>query len=328
MRTKVLSIAAASLCIALALGSCSQKQPSKIMTMLCDNSFENIMEEEIDVFEYAYLKQQYHVLTRYVTQKDALDSLFAGSIHTIIVGRDLTKTERKALKDKYPNLRSMKIAVDAVALIVNPSNPVDQLSMKEISEILAGSTTNWSQLQPGAPDKRIHVYFDSEGSGLAMYMRDTLLNGRPMGPLAHAVGSIDSVLTLVQKDPAAMGVIGVSHLTRDLTLNNLTTEERVQRIVSDTLAVNGEDINNRMDKSGVKTLGVMRYEAIPYKPYQQNIYDGSYPLTRPMYMITTASPAGVGGKFYAFVTGVDGQRIIMKTGIMPARMQITVVEIQ
>ena len=70
------------------------------MTMLCDNSFENIMEEEIDVFEYAYLKQQYHVLTRYVTQKDALDSLFAGSIHTIIVGLDLTKTERNALKDK------------------------------------------------------------------------------------------------------------------------------------------------------------------------------------------------------------------------------------
>lgn len=328
MHTKILSIAAVSLCMALTFGSCNQKQPSKIMTMLCDDSFENVMEEEISVFEYAYLKQQYHVLTRYVTQKDALDSLFAGSIRTIVVGRDLSKTERSALKDKYPNLRSMKISVDAVALIVNPSNPVDQLSMKEISEILDGSTTNWSQLQPGAPDKRIHVYFDSEGSGLAMFMRDSLLNGRPMGPLVHATGSIDSVLAVVQKEPTAMGVIGVSHLTKDLTLNNLTIEERVQRLVGDTLAVNGEDINNRMDNSGVKTLGVMRYEAIPYKPYQQNIYDGSYPLTRPIYMITTASPASVGGKFYAFVTGVDGQRIIMKTGILPARMQVTVVELQ
>ena len=89
MHTKILSIAAVSLCMALTFGSCNQKQPSKIMTMLCDDSFENVMEEEISVFEYAYLKQQYHVLTRYVTQKDALDSLFAGSIRTIIVGRNL-----------------------------------------------------------------------------------------------------------------------------------------------------------------------------------------------------------------------------------------------
>lgn len=327
MRTKTLAILAA-LCIATAATSCSHKEPSKVMTMLCDDSFENILEEEIDVFEYAYLKQQYHVLTRYVTQKDALDSLFAGSISTIIVGRDLTKTERKALKDKYPNLRSMKIAVDAVALITNPSNPVDQLSMKEIGDILAGETTHWSQLQPGAPNHRIHAYFDSEGSGLAMYMRDSLLNGRPFGPQVYATGSIDSLLAKVRTDPAAIGVIGVSHLTKDLTLDELTPEQRVQKLIGDTLAVNGADINDRMDASGVKTLGIMRHQAIPYKPYQQYIYDGSYPLTRPMYMITTASPAGVGGKFYAFVTGVDGQRIIMKTGILPARMQVTVVELQ
>lgn len=328
MRFRHIYTAILAACIAASVTSCEHKKPSNIMTMLCDDSFENVMEEEIDIFEYAYIKQQYHVLSRYVTQKDALDSLFAGSIRTIVVGRDLTKTERNALKEKFTNLRSMKIAVDAVALIVNPSNPVDHLSMKEISEILAGETTNWSQIQPGAPDRRIHVYFDSEGSGLATYMRDSLLNGKPFGPLAHAAGSVDSILIRVQNDPAAMGVIGVSHLTKDLTLNNLTVEERAQRLIGDTIAVNGVNINDRMDATGVKTLGVMRYEAVPYKPYQQYIYDGKYPLTRPIYMITTASPAGVGGKFYAFVTGVDGQRIIMKTGILPARMQVSVVELQ
>jgi len=64
-----------------------------------------------------------------------------------------------------------------------------------------------------------------------------------------------------------------------------------------------------------------------YRPYQQNIYDGSYPLTRSIYMITLAHSGSPAGGFYSFVTSYSGQKIIMKTGVLPARMQINVVEL-
>ncbi len=64
-----------------------------------------------------------------------------------------------------------------------------------------------------------------------------------------------------------------------------------------------------------------------YAPTQENIYSGDYPLTRPIYMITTASPGGPLGGFYSFVTGKDGQRLIMKTGIMPARVNVQIYEV-
>lgn len=312
----------------LTLASCD-KQPtttttSGAMTMLCDDSFENIMEQEIDVFEYSYPKA--HIGCQYLTQKECLDSLFAGDTHTIVIGRDLTPTEFKGMKAKYPRLRTMKIAVDAVALIVNPENPVKYLSMNEIGEILAGETNNWSLVEPDAPNLPIEVVFDHSGSGLTTYMVDSLLDGRKFGPNVVQTGSVEGVLERVKKSRGAIGVIGVSWLTRDLT-ENRPTGEQLAKELNDTTAISGVDLNERMVNSGVKVLGVMRDVNIAFKPYQQNIYDGSYPLTRPIYMITTASPAGLAGGFYSFVTGVNGQRLLMKTGILPARVPINVYEV-
>ena len=80
----------------------------------------------------------------------------------------------------------------------------------------------------------------------------------------------------------------------------------------------------------VKVLSIYRPgEARAYKPYQENIFNGTYPLYRQIYMITTGASGSLAGGFYAFVTGDIGQKIIMKTGILPARARrIQVVELQ
>jgi phosphate transport system substrate-binding protein len=168
--------------------------------------------------------------------------------------------------------------------------------------------------------------FDNEGSGLATFMRDSVLNGAAFGPNVHSVGSVQKVFDTVTEHKGTLGVIGVSWLTRDLNVDTISVEKRVAELQDDK-AVVGQEINDRMDASGVKVLGIMRDDALRYKPYQQYIYDGSYPLTRPIYMITTGSPAGAVGRFYTFVTSTEGQRLIMKTGILPARVQVNVYEV-
>jgi phosphate transport system substrate-binding protein len=220
----------------------------------------------------------------------------------------------------------MKIAVDAVALIVNPENGIDFLSMNELRDVFTGKTTKWSDLAPEGADRNINVVFDNEGSGLATFMRDSVLNGAAFGPNVHSVGSVQKVFDTVTEHKGTLGVIGVSWLTRDLNVDTISVEKRVAELQDDK-AVVGQEINDRMDASGVKVLGIMRDDALRYKPYQQYIYDGSYPLTRPIYMITTGSPAGAVGRFYTFVTSTEGQRLIMKTGILPARVQVNVYEV-
>lgn len=305
-------------------GDGKKEKPVSSATVVCDNSFKNILDQEIEVFEYVYPNN--FILADYVPQAVAVDSLLSGNTRTAVIGRDITKEERATLRKKFATVRSMKIAVDAVALIVNPDNKIDLLSLKEIGDILSGATTRWNEIAPDGADQTINVVFDDAGSGLATYMRDSLLNGRPFGDNVMSVGTVDKVFDAVKNNRTALGVIGVSWLTRDLQVADTTDiAKRVEELQKQE-SVDGRALNEAMDNSGVKVLSVMRQDALSYKPYQQYIYDGSYPLTRPIYIINTQN-IGAAGKFYTFVTSVDGQRLIMRTGIMPARMQINVYEV-
>lgn len=289
------------------------------MTMVCDETFRNIMEQEIDVFEYQY--PDAHVLARYGTQGEALDSLMSLNTRTVVIARELTSKERDFLKSKRRNVKSSKIAIDAVALIVNQDNPCSMLTTKEVGDILSGESTEWNDLEPSDLGK-IAVIFDNKSSSLVQFMRDSLLRGAELGENVYAQGSIPAVVEAVSKNKNAIGVLGVTWITSDMKTAELTSDELAQSVLSD------EPIQGATLSQDVKVLKLRRpNEVTAYKPYQQNIFDGTYPLYRPIYMVTTGVSGSLASGFYTFVTGDIGQKIIMKTGIMPARTRIQVVQV-
>lgn len=309
--------AAATLILAGAFSSClkyekaANSHTTGTTTLVCDNSFENIMAQEIDVFEYQY--PDAHILARYATQAEAFDSLMSLNTKTIVVSRDLTKQERETLKNKRRTARSTKIAVDAVALIVNPENPVGKLTIKEVADILSGESRQWNDIWP-CDLGEISVIFDDKASSLVTYMRDSLLNGGELGPNVYAQGSIPGVFKAVKENKNAIGILGVSWITSDMSSADMSQEDLAKQVLSEE-PVEGATLVNE-----VKVLSIYREgEARAYKPYQENIFNGTYPLFRQIYMITTGASGSLAGGFYAFVTGDIGQKIIMKTGIMPAR---------
>ena len=302
--------------IIVVLSSCVGKtkntSTSGLTSLVCDDSFENIMNQEIGVFEYIYPNAS--VIPYYTNERAAVDSLIELKTKTIVIPRELTKQEKDYLKSKDRNARSCKIAVDAIALIVNPENPIEILSIKEISEILSGKGTEWSQLEPNKTGK-IQVVFDHQGSSTVKYMRDSLLNGGDFGPNVYAQNSNDEVFEAVQKVKGAIGIIGVSWISSDMRSAEITSEHRAKSLEKQDTTVSSFD--NR-----IKVLKVRRDDDIKaYKPYQAYIYDGSYPLFRSIYMITTAANGSIAHGFYSFVTGFKGQKIIQMTGILPATVQ-------
>lgn len=288
-------------------------------TMVCDNTFQNIMEQEVDVFEYQY--PDAHILARYATQSEAFDSLMSLNTKTIVVSRDITPAEKNFLKKNRRTARSSKIAVDAVAFIVNPENPLDMLTLREVGDIVSGRSPQWNDLSPSKLGE-IQVVLDHKGSSLATYLRDSLLNGGQLGPNVYAAGSIPEVFKIVEDNVNAIGVLGVSWITSDMSSADIDRDSLAQSVLSEE-PVQGATLTQR-----VKVLKLRRNDEVTaYKPYQQNIFDGTYPLFRQMYMITTGHSGSVAGGFYSFVTGDIGQKIIMKTGILPARMRIQVVQV-
>lgn len=316
---------------ALAVGSTSclkyEKKANSHTTgttsIVCDNTFQNIMEQEVDVFEYQY--PEAHILARYATQAEAFDSLMSLNTKTIIAARDVTQREREIIKSKNRNVRSTKIAVDAVALIVNPANPVGKLTLKEVGQILSGESTDWNDIWPCDLGK-ISVVFDDKSSSLVTYMRDSILHGAPLGANVYAQGSIPGVFKAVKDSKNAIGVVGVSWVTSDMASADMSKEDLAISVLGEE-PVEGATLTDEVKVLALYNDKLSSEDARAYKPYQQYIFDGKYPLFRQMYMITTGASGSLAGGFYAFVTGNIGQKIIAKTGILPARMQRIQVEL-
>lgn len=323
---KSISIASVGL-LALCASSCmkyekpnSDTATSGTMTLMCDNSFQNIMEQEIEVFEFQY--PEAHILPRYINEKAALDSLMQLKTKTIVIPRDLTKEEVAKLKNKKKIAKSKKIAVDAVALITNPDNPIDILTVSEVEEILTGELKDWSKIGPTDLGE-IKIVFDNGLSSTVQYMRDSLMNGKPFGPNVFAQDSIQGVFDVVKKTPTAIGVVGVTWLSTDLDVTEIPVEQRTAELESD------DPTQVETFDSQIKVLKIRRDDDIrAYQPYQHNIYDGSYPFFRQIYMITVGANGGLNHGFYSFVTGKIGQKIILRTGICPAVISQRVVSLE
>lgn len=319
------ALAACALLMGVAATSClkyekkANSSTTGTTTMVCDASFENIMKQEIDVFEYQY--PDAHILARYEPQSVAIDSLMSLNTKTIVIARDLSDAEKSVLRSKRKTVKSAKIAVDAVALIVNKENPVEMLTVREVGDILSGRSSQWNDLEPSNLGE-IAVIFDDKGSSLVSYMRDSLLAGGELGPNVYAQGSVAKVFDAVKNNRNAIGVLGVSWITSDMGGADISPDSVAADILSDKPVI-GATLTD-----AIKVLKIRRNDEVTaYKPYQQNIFDGTYPLFRQIYMITTGVSGSLAGGFYSFVTGETGQKIIMKTGILPARTRIQVVQL-
>lgn len=299
-------------------------------TIFCDDGFRNILQEEIDVFEYTY--PQSSIIPFYVSEGEAMDSLLSDCTQAIISTRELTKEQVQYMKSKFKRVvRQNCIAVDAVALITNKDNPVGALSMQEVSDILNGKITRWNQLA-GNDTTAIKIVFDNAESSTVSYLKDKFLpEGKKISDTPNTFAQLNNaqVFDIVKSDPDALGVISVSWLGDDLSrAKNVPMDKRMEdyQNQNDTVAsvltseVNIMKISNPTEEND--------FSNVSYKPYQAYIYSGEYPLVRKVYMISTASNSTVLHSFYVFVTGFVGQKIISKTGILPYHMNPRLVELK
>lgn len=315
--------AIAALSLLAALSGCGKKasmQPDPMAKVACDESFENILEQEINVYEYIYPKED--VLAYYLPENACIDSIMAmQGVKCAVTTRPLTEKEVSFLRSKKKIVNQKKIAVDALAIIVNPENPVEILSKKEIAEILSGEVSRWDQVEPCKLGE-IDVIFDHQGSSTVKFMRDSILNGKAFGPNVSAVKTNPDVFKAVAENKNAMGVIGVSWVSSDMQGREKSVEELAQ-------AVEKSDTTQLAFNSEVKVLKIRGNDVVAaYKPYQAYIFDGSYPLYRSVYMISTAPGGTITHRFFSFVTGFQGQKLIQMTGILPATVRPRMVALE
>lgn len=299
----------------------------------CDDGFKNILEEEIDVFEHTYPGS--HITGKYVSEAEAVDALMGDSVgvDAAIVTHEFTKDQISYIRKNYKKVVKQRcIAVDAVALIVNKDNPLNNLSVEEVGKIMKGDITKWSQLaMPDTTD--IQLVFDNQNSSTVMYMRERFLDNKLITDnpkvKVYAEKNNRQVFDVVKNNKNAIGIISVSWLGDSLEMaKKVPVETRLEGYEKD------DDVIARELTTEVKVLGIQNptelndFTLTPYKPYQAYIATGDYPFFRKVYMVTTASGSTIMKSFYDFMTGFVGQKIITKTGILPYQVHPRVVELK
>jgi len=108
------------------------------------------------------------------------------------------------------NLKLYLWALDGVAVVVHPENPVRSLSLEQIQAIFAGKIQNWKEV--GGPDKSIHLFTRDEASGTRQVFWEVALEKGPLAPTADVVPSNGAMKTAVATDPGAIGYMSVGHI--------------------------------------------------------------------------------------------------------------------
>lgn len=299
-------------------------------TIYCDDGFRNVLEEEIDVFEYTYPGSS--IIPRYVSEADAVDALMGDSTQAIIVTHEFTPQQIKYIRDNNKRVVKQRcVAVDAVGLIVNKDNPLSEISVEDIGKIINGEITKWSQLALN-DTADIQLVFDNQASSTVMYMREKFLDGKPItdNPAVHVYAQHDNreVFQAIKDNKNAIGIISVSWLGDSLEMaHKVPVEKRLEGYEED--GVVAKELTTE-----VKVLAVQNpteandFTLVAYKPYQAYIATGEYPLYRKVFMVTTASSSTLMKSFYDFMTGFVGQKIIANTGILPFQLNPRVVELR
>ena len=273
----------------------SESCKSGIAKILVEESFKPLFETSCEIFESFAPKAD--IQPNYLAEGDIIDEFYKGEIKTICISRDLTDKEKKILKSKKIEVRSDRIAIDGVALIVNPKNLDTTITLDELQKILNGQILKWKTSK-----KDINVVFDNQRSANFNYLLAFTKTDK-LSKNVFAVKSNEEVINYVKKNKNAIGVIG---------LNWVSDQDDFE-------------VMNFLDS--IKVMHVAKNAKSDYfQPYPGVIYTYEYPLTREMWLINWGARSGINSGFVNFMIGEKGQLLIQKSELVPARSPIRLIQ--
>ncbi|MEI8085746.1 MAG: substrate-binding domain-containing protein [Paludibacter sp.] len=300
--------------LALSLYSCQNKSKdgktdtytTGVIKIAVDESFEPIIQEELDVFEAQFPKAG--IVPTYTNEVEAINSLLKDSVRLSIVTRPLSANELDNMKQRKFSPRSYKLATDGIALIINNNNHDSLITVNDIRKILTGQVKTWKEIYPNSNLGKLKVVFDNPNSSTIRYALDSICNGKPLSNELNAQKTNLDVIDYVSKTPNSIGIIGVNWLGNRKDTTNLTfkNEVRVMSVSNEVIATSENS----------------------YKPYQAYLFYGYYPLTRSVYIVLNDPRGALPSGLTSFLTSDRGQRIILKSGLVPATQPIRIVNIK
>jgi phosphate transport system substrate-binding protein len=213
-------------------------------------------------------------------------AMINGTVDLANASRAMKPEEIEAAKGNGITPIEFTVARDAIAVVVHPSNPVDNLTLQQISDIYTGKITSWRQV--GGEDRPIVLLSRESNSGTHVYFLENVIrlgdkeSDLLFSPDTLLMPSSEGISAEVRQNPNSIGYDGLGYVTPDQ-----------------------------------KMIAVARDAAGPYVlPSVATVNNGSYPVSRPLYMYTAGEPAGEVKEYLDWILS-EGQALVLELGFVP-----------
>ena len=214
-------------------------------------------------------------------------ALINGTISIANASRQIKPEEIESAKENGFEPIEFIVADDAIAVIVNPENPVNNLSLEQVSKIYKGEVTNWSEV--GGEDRPIVKLSRETNSGTHVYFLETVirLGDKEDSSIFSAdtllLPSSEGIIVEVRDNPNAIGYDGLGYVTEDVKMVALS--------------------------QGVYDEYIL--------PSAATVISGDYPISRHLFMYTHGEPKGADLAYLEWILSSDAQEIITELGFVP-----------
>lgn len=218
-----------------------------------------------------------------------LSSLISGTCDIAMSSRDIKEKEIVLAKQKGINPNEISVALDGLAVVVNPQNPVNRLTISQLAQIFSGKITNWTEV--GGIDSRIVLLSREVNSGTHVYFKEHVLrNNDPdskeeFAPGALLLSSSQAIADEVSSNPAVIGYYGMGYISPKQKPILVAKDERSEYV----------------------------------SPTIENVINSKYPISRPLFLYTNGEPKEAVKKFVDFCLSQEGQAIVLKTDFVPVK---------
>lgn len=250
-----------------------------------DETIAPLIEDQISVFESSYTNAALTMVAK--SENEVVNALLKDSAQLAVMTRELTEKEVNFFKAKTIYPRTVRFATDAIAVITHKNNSDSTILVDDIIKIMQGKSVEGVQ----------SLVFDNANSSTVAYFRKLAKVDKLPERGVYALNSNADILKYVNENPQSVGVVGISWIA-----------EPPMKLLGYV--------------KNIKTLGVKNQQGKPgddgfYKPTQSNLALNLYPFTRALYSINVQGKEAIGIGFSAFLYGERGQRLILKSGLLP-----------
>lgn len=216
-------------------------------------------------------------------------SLISGTCDIAMASRNIKEKEITLAKQRGINPFEIKVALDGLAVVVNPKNAVSKLTIEQLEGIFTGKISNWKEV--GGEDKKIVILSREVNSGTHVYFKEHVLRRQDpnskeeFAPSALLLSSSQAIADEVSGNPSAIGYYGMGYIS-----------------------------------SKQKAVLVAKDEKSEYvAPTIENVLNGKYPISRPLFLYANGEPKNLVKKFVDFMLSKEGQEIVLKTDFVPIK---------